>query len=512
MQRIHDIYRPKDERKGDWREVEVMLPPDELAEQTSRCMNCGQPFCHAYGCPLGNLIPDQNRAVAQGDWRRAYALLSAHSDFPEFTSRICPALCEASCVHGLDDEAVMVRQSEKRIIETAFVNGWVVPRPPKAENGKKAVVIGAGPSGLSAAVTLRRGGWSVTVYERRHDIGGLLRYGIPCFKLDKALIDRRRKVLEAEGIRFVTDVEIGKDISAEWLARSNDAVVVAIGTPAARDLRIPGRKLGGIHLALELLEGQNRYLTGELDAPPIDAKGKDVLVIGGGDTGSDCVGTAIRHGAASVTQIEIMPRPPDVRDASTPWPLWPYMLRTSSSHKEGCERRWNLNSLRFVEGPKSKVEGPKSSKVEGLKSKVEGRRSKVESRESKVEGPKSEGESPDADNPSTLQPFNQPPCGRGRRGRDRRVGVFTRRPSAQVQGRTGHKGDHQGRPRIPGHGLHGRSDGQSDRIAARPCADAAHRARARPGARHLLRRRLRLGRVARRPRARKRQEHTTQVR
>ena len=406
MQRIHDIYRPKDERKGDWREVEVMLPPDELAEQTSRCMNCGQPFCHAYGCPLGNLIPDQNRAVAQGDWRRAYALLSAHSDFPEFTSRICPALCEASCVHGLDDEAVMVRQSEKRIIETAFDNGWVVPRPPEVENGKKAAVIGAGPSGLSAAVTLRRGGWSVTVYERRHDIGGLLRYGIPCFKLDKALIDRRRKVLEAEGIRFVADVEIGKDISAEWLARSNDAVVVAIGTPAARDLRIPGRELGGIHLALELLEGQNRYLTGELDAPPIDAKGKDVLVIGGGDTGSDCVGTAIRHGAASVTQIEIMPRPPDVRDASTPWPLWPYMLRTSSSHKEGCERRWNLNSLRFVEGPKSKVEGPKSSKVEGLKSKVEGRRSKVESRESKVEGPKSEGESPDADNPSTLQPFN----------------------------------------------------------------------------------------------------------
>ena len=348
MQRIHDIYRPTEERKGDWREVERMLSDEELKEQTTRCMNCGQPFCHAYGCPLGNLVPDQNRAVAQGDWRRAYALLSANSDFPEFTSRICPALCEASCVHQLDEESVMIRQSEKRIIETAFENGWVTPHPPEKENGKSAAVIGAGPAGLSAAVTLRRKGWAVTVYEKRANIGGLIRYGIPCFKLDKVLIDRRRTLLEAEGIRFVTGIEVGKDISAEWLAKKNDAVIVAIGTPAARDLKIPGRQLHGIHLALELLEGQNRFLTGEIDAPPIDAKGKDVLVIGGGDTGSDCVGTAIRHGAKSVTQIEIMPCPPDERSESTPWPLWPYMLRTSSSHKEGCVRRWNLNSLRFL--------------------------------------------------------------------------------------------------------------------------------------------------------------------
>ena len=348
MKRIHDIYRPEEERKKDWREVERMLSDEELKEQTARCMNCGQPFCHAYGCPLGNLVPDQNRAVAQGDWRRAYDLLSANSDFPEFTSRICPALCEASCVHGLDEEAVMVRQSEKRIIETAFANGWVVPRPPEKENGKSVAVIGAGPAGLSAAVTLRRRGFAVTVYERRRDIGGLLRYGIPCFKLDKALIDRRRNVLEAEGIRFVTDCEVGKDVSAEWLKKEHDAVIVAIGTPAARDLKIPGRELGGIHLALELLEGQNRFLAGEIAEPPVCAKGKNVLVIGGGDTGSDCVGTSIRQGAASVTQIEIMPKPPDERDASTPWPLWPYVLRTSSSHKEGCERRWNLNSLRFI--------------------------------------------------------------------------------------------------------------------------------------------------------------------
>ena len=350
------------ERKNDWKEVERALSDEELKEQTSRCMNCGQPFCHAYGCPLGNLVPDQNRAVAQGDWQRAYALLSINSDFPEFTSRICPALCEASCVHQLDEESVMVRQSEKRIIEAAFANGWVVPRPPEKKNGKSAAVIGAGPAGLSAAVTLRRKGWAVTVYERRGNIGGLLRYGIPCFKLDKALIDRRRAILEAEGIRFVTNIEVGKDISAEWLAKQNDAVVIAIGTPAARNLNIPGRELKGIHLALELLEGQNRYLTGEIAAPPIDAKGKDVLVIGGGDTGSDCVGTSIRQGAASVTQIEIMPKPPENRDASTPWPLWPYMLRTSSSHKEGCERRWNLNSLRFI--GKDSVEGVEVETVE----------------------------------------------------------------------------------------------------------------------------------------------------
>ncbi len=348
MNRIHDIYRPMDERKSDWNEVERSLTDEELKEQTSRCMNCGQPFCHAYGCPLGNLVPDQNRAVAQGDWKRAYDLLSQNSDFPEFTSRICPALCEASCVHQLDEESVMVRQSEKRIIETAFGKGWVVPRPPARENGKKVAIIGAGPAGLSAAVTLRRRGWAVTVYERRANVGGLLRYGIPCFKLDKALIERRRKILEAEGVKFVTGCEVGKDVSAEWLARQNDAVVVAIGTPAARDLKIPGRELKGVHLALELLEGQNRFLTGEIPSAPISAKDKKVLVIGGGDTGSDCVGTSIRQGAKSVTQIEIMPKPPEERDASTPWPLWPYMLRTSSSHKEGCERRWNLNSLRFV--------------------------------------------------------------------------------------------------------------------------------------------------------------------
>lgn len=348
MNRIHDYYRPMEERKHDFHEVEKLFTLDEIRPQVERCQNCGIPFCHGAGCPLGNLVPDQNRAVFNGDLKRAYELLSVNSDFPEFTARICPALCESCCVRQLDEESVMIRQSEKLIIETAFAKGWVVPRPPQVENGKRVAVIGAGPSGLSAAVTLRRRGWHVTVYERNAKIGGLLRYGIPYFKLDKAIIDRRQKILEAEGIKFVTNTEVGKDLAADYLLKRYDAIVVAIGTPAARDLRIPGRELKGIHLALELLGNQNKAIGGEIPSNPIDCAGKHVLVIGGGDTGSDCVGTATRQGAASVTQIEIMPKPPEDRSPSTPWPLWPYMLRTSSSHQEGCTRRWNLNSLRFI--------------------------------------------------------------------------------------------------------------------------------------------------------------------
>ena len=363
MERIHDIYRDKGERRNDFNEVERHLPADDIRKQVSRCMNCGQPFCHAYGCPLGNLVPDPNRAVADGDDHRAYELLSQRSDFPEFTARVCPALCEASCVHQLDEEPVMIRQSEKHIIETAFANGWVKPRPPASENGKSIAIVGAGPAGLSAAVTFRRKGYRETVYERSREIGGLLRYGIPCFKLDKSIIDRRRAILEAEGITFKTGITVGTDVSAACLQRANDAVILAIGTPAARDLNIPGRELSGIHLALEFLSGQNRALTGELQEPPISAAGKRVLVIGGGDTGSDCVGTAIRQGAKSVEQIEIMPKPPDTRSPSTPWPLWPYQLRTSSSHREGCQRRWNLNSLQFI-GNGGKVSGVEVETVE----------------------------------------------------------------------------------------------------------------------------------------------------
>lgn len=362
MERIHDYYRPIAERVRDYREVERRIPRAEIAAQTERCQNCGLPFCHGAGCPLGNLVPDQNRAVAAGDLRRAYELLSERSDFPEFTSRICPALCEAACVRELDEEPVMIRQSEKLIIETAFERGWVVPRPPAKPNGKRAAVVGAGPAGLSAAVTLRRRGWEVDVYERQADIGGLLRYGIPCFKLDKSVIDRRRAILEAEGIRFLCNTEVGRDVAADYLQRTYDALVLAIGTPAARDLKIPGRDLPGIHLALELLGQQNRALTGEIPSCPVSAAGKRVLVIGGGDTGSDCVGTALRQGAAHVTQIEIMPRPPEGRSPSTPWPDWPYMLRTSSSHQEGCERRWSLNSLKFL--GRDKVTGVEVEEVE----------------------------------------------------------------------------------------------------------------------------------------------------
>ncbi len=348
MERLHDIYRPVAERVRDFREVERALTPGELSAQVARCQNCGVPFCHGAGCPLGNRVPDQNRAAARGDWRRAWDILSETSDFPEFTSRVCPALCEAACVRQLDEESVMVRQVEKRIVDTAFERGWVVPRPPAHPNGKRVAVVGAGPSGLSAAVTLRRRGWTVTVYEKERNVGGLLRYGIPCFKLDKSAIDRRRAILEAEGVRFVTGIEVGRDVGADYLLRANDALVLAIGTPAARDLRIPGRELRGIHFALELLGGENRFRTGEADANPISCKGKRVLVIGGGDTGADCVGTANRQGAASVAQIELLPEPPAERGPSTPWPQWPWILRTASSHLEGCERRWCLNSLRFV--------------------------------------------------------------------------------------------------------------------------------------------------------------------
>ncbi len=359
---LHNYYRPVHERVADFREVERPLSAEEIRPDVERCLSCGIPFCHGYGCPLGNLVPDQNRAVAHGEMRKAFELLSQESDFPEFTSRVCPALCEASCVHQLDEESVGVRESEKLIIETAFREGWVVPKKPLRRNGLRAAVVGSGPAGLSAAVTLNRQGYDVVVFEKNHDIGGLLRYGIPCFKLEKSVIDRRRKILEEEGIVFRTDTDVGVDVSAAYLKRVFARVVVAIGTPVARDLKIPGREKKGIHLALEFLSRQNRLLTGEAqDLGALSAAGKDVLVIGGGDTGSDCVGTAVRQGATSVTQIEIMPKPPATRSPSTPWPLWPYLLRTSSSHLEGCARRWCLNSLRFLGG--ERVEGVEVEEV-----------------------------------------------------------------------------------------------------------------------------------------------------
>ena len=347
-ERIHQLYRPVAERKHDYREVERSFSEAEIREQMTRCHDCGIPFCHGAGCPLGNQVPDFNAAAAAGDWQSAYAVLAQTSFFPEFTARVCPALCEGSCCCGVDGEAVMVRQCEKMIVEKAFAAGWVRPVVPARRNGKKIAVIGSGPSGLFAAEGLNRAGFAVTVFEADHRPGGLLRYGIPDFKLAKTVLDRRLVLMEEAGIVFTADTRIGTDISGAYLLRNFDAVVLAIGTPAARDLVIPGRELAGIHFALEFLRGQTRVNAGELDALPVSAAGKNVLIIGGGDTGSDCAGTAIRQGAQSVRQIEIMPRPPETRSASTPWPAWPWQLRTSSSHLEGCEREWNVASDRFL--------------------------------------------------------------------------------------------------------------------------------------------------------------------
>ncbi len=360
--RIHDIYRPVEQRRRDFKEVERPLSCAEIAEQSARCKDCGIPFCHGAGCPLSNVIPEINSAVAAGDWRRAWEILNTTSSFPEFTSRVCPALCEGSCTGGIEDEPVMVRQLEKATVETAFRNGWVKPFIPEHRNGIRVTVIGSGPAGLAAADELNRLGYLVTVYEANAAPGGLLRYGIPDFKLDKSVIDRRLELMAASGITFVCNTRVGSDISGTYLARRSDAVILAIGTPQARDLRLPGRELDGIHFALEFLQGQNRVIGGEAAVVPVSAAGRRVVVIGGGDTGSDCVGTSIRQGAASVLQIEIMPKPPKERSLSTPWPEWPYMLRTSSSHREGGTREWNVSTRAFL-GEHGRVTGLEVAEV-----------------------------------------------------------------------------------------------------------------------------------------------------
>ena len=345
INRINDIYRPVGERVKDVNEVERQFFPTEIMAQASRCSDCGIPFCHGAGCPLGNLVPEFNAAVAAGDIRKGYDIISKTAFFPEFTGRVCPALCESCCTRNLNDDAVMVRQVEKFMIETAFEEGWV-SLPAAEPNGKTAAVIGSGPSGLFAAEALRRKGFAVTVYEKRDKVGGLLRYGIPNWKLDKSVIDRRVALLEAAGIKFVCNTEIGKDISAEYIHRNFDYVFLAIGTPNARDLNIPGRDAEGIFLALDFLHGASK--PGETNPEKFSAKGRDVLIIGGGDTGNDCIGKAIREGCKSVLQVEFMPKPPETRSPSTPWPDWPYVLRTSYAHHEGGERRWNVSSKRFI--------------------------------------------------------------------------------------------------------------------------------------------------------------------
>ena len=342
-------YRPIHDRIHDFGEVEQTLNSRDRRQQASRCMDCGVPFCH-WACPLGNKAPEWNEALCQGDWEMAYRLLSSTNPFPEFTGRICPALCEKACVLNLfNHEPTTNRENECAIIEGAFREGYITIHHP-VRNGKRIAVIGAGPAGLAAAHDLNLMGYSVTVFEKNEAAGGLLRYGIPNFKLNKTIIDRRIAILEEEGIEFRYNAEITE--FSEFAKNSEfSAVVIATGTPTARDLKVPGRELHGVHLALEMLSQQNRVLAGmEFGKDErVTAKGKNVLVIGGGDTGSDCIGTAHRQGAKSVTQIEIMPKPPiGPEDPNNPWPNFPRTFKTTSSHEEGCIRRWNINTLEFL--------------------------------------------------------------------------------------------------------------------------------------------------------------------
>ena len=379
-------YRPIHDRIHDFGEVEQTLNTRERKLQASRCMDCGVPFCH-WACPLGNKAPEWNDALYKGDWELAYRLLNSTNPFPEFTGRICPALCEKACVlNRFNHEPTTNREDECAIIEMAFQEGFIQPKTDIERNGKKVAVIGAGPAGLAAANDLNLMGYQVMVFEKNEAAGGLLRYGIPNFKLNKAIIDRRIKLLEAEGIEFKYGVEAfpspskggGVEIHIseassnltspplEGLGEAFDAVIIATGTPTARDLKAPGRELKGVHFALELLSQQNRVLAGiEFNKDDrVTAKGKDVLVIGGGDTGSDCIGTAHRQGCKSVTQIEIMPKPvegPD--DPQNPWPNWPRTLKTTSSHEEGCTRRWNINTLEFL-GENGKLTGVKVQEID----------------------------------------------------------------------------------------------------------------------------------------------------
>ena len=355
-------YRPIHDRIHDFGEVEQTLNTRERKLQASRCMDCGVPFCH-WACPLGNKAPEWNDALYKGDWELAYRLLSTTNPFPEFTGRICPALCEKACIlNRFNHEPTTNREDECAIVEAAFREGYIQPRVP-VRNGKKVVVIGAGPAGLAAANALNQMGYAVTIFEKNEAAGGLLRYGIPNFKLNKAIIDRRLHLLEQEGIVFRYGIEASPVSLQE---ETFDAIVMATGTPQARDLNITGRNLKGVHFALELLSQQNRVLAG-IEFPKaerITARGKNVLVIGGGDTGSDCIGTAHRQGARSVTQIEIMPRPvegPD--DPQNPWPNYPRTLKTTSSHEEGCTRRWNINSLEFL-GENGRLTGVRVQEID----------------------------------------------------------------------------------------------------------------------------------------------------
>jgi len=339
--------RPVDVRILDWKEVYEPFPREDLQEQAARCMDCGIPFCHN-GCPLGNLIPEWNDLARRDEWEAAVVRLHATNNFPEFTGRLCPAPCETACVLGIADDPVTIKQIEVSIIDRAFADGRVVALPPVERTGRRVAVVGSGPAGLAAAQQLTRAGHEVTVFERADRIGGLLRYGIPEFKMEKAVLDRRLEQMAAEGTQFRAGIDVGVDVTAAELRASYDAVVLAGGSTVGRDLPVPGRDLTGIHLAMDYLPLGNRVQEGDISTPGITAAGKDVVIIGGGDTGADCLGTAHRQGARSTHQLEIMPRPPDTRDPSTPWPTWPLVHRTSSAHEEGGERVFAVNTERFL--------------------------------------------------------------------------------------------------------------------------------------------------------------------
>jgi glutamate synthase (NADPH) small chain len=339
--------RPVDLRLKDWREVYRDFEHERLERQAGRCMDCGIPFCHQ-GCPLGNLIPDWNTLVWRQDWRDAIERLHATNNFPEFTGTLCPAPCESACVLGINDDPVTIKRVEIEIVDRAWEEGWITPLPPVTRTGRKVAVVGSGPSGLAAAQQLTRVGHDVVVFERADAIGGLLRYGIPAFKMEKWRLDRRMDQMRAEGTEFRPGVNVGVDVTVERLRADFDAVVLANGATAWRDLPITGRELDGVHQAMEYLPPANRVASGQLDHSPIDAAGKHVVIIGGGDTGADCLGTAHRQGAASVTQLEIMPMPPETRSERHPWPTYPMIYRVSSAHEEGGERLYSVSTQEFV--------------------------------------------------------------------------------------------------------------------------------------------------------------------
>jgi glutamate synthase (NADPH) small chain len=361
-------YRPAKERIFDYGEVEQTLNVKDRKLQAARCMDCGVPFCH-WGCPVNSKIPEWQDALYRGEIEEAYSILSSTNSFPEITGRICPAPCEKSCVLAIHEEPVTIRENECATVEQAFEAGVIKPRPPKHRSGKKVAVIGSGPAGLAAADLLNRAGHHITVFEKNDAIGGLLRYGIPDFKLNKRVIDRRLELFVDEGIDFKTNVAVGVDITKDELLKDFDAVLLAVGAEQARDLPVEGRELNGVQFAMDFLSQQNKVIAGK-DVPEdtrISAKDKHVLIIGGGDTGSDCVGTSIRQQAKSITQIEILPKPPEKRENNNPWPYWPNTLRSSSSHEEGCSRRWSLSTKRFIGDETGKVKQTEVVQVEWSK-------------------------------------------------------------------------------------------------------------------------------------------------